>query len=256
MPVDKFTQQSKAHANIFALGDANDIPASKAGSVAHFEVDIFIDNFLQLIAGKEMTHKFDGHANCFIETGGGKAMLIDFNYDTEPLPGQVPVRRRRTDGPAQGEPPQPHRQARLPLGVLEHADARPPAADPQPDVARQASAPTSSIPSRGEHDMPTTTINGRDVHVDDEGFMTEYDEWDEDMGTALASAIGVDMTDDHWKVIRFLREDFKAQGETPTIRRVSTVGGVDTKQLFVLFPKKPAKKMAYIAGLPKPHGCV
>ncbi|MCX6431665.1 MAG: FAD/NAD(P)-binding oxidoreductase, partial [Actinobacteria bacterium] len=88
VPVDKFTQQSKAHENIFALGDANDIPASKAGSVAHFEVDIFMDNFLQLIAGKEMTHKFDGHANCFIETGGGKAMLIDFNYDTEPLPGK------------------------------------------------------------------------------------------------------------------------------------------------------------------------
>jgi tRNA 2-thiouridine synthesizing protein E len=104
--------------------------------------------------------------------------------------------------------------------------------------------------------MPTTTINGRDVSVDDEGFMTVYDQWDEDMGTALAAAIGVEMNDDAWKAIRFLREDFKAQGETPTIRRVSTVGGFDTKQLFVLFPKKPAKKMAYIAGLPKPHGCV
>ena len=90
VPVDKFTQQSKAHANIFALGDSNDIPASKAGSVAHFEVDIFLENFLQLIAGSDMTHKFDGHANCFIETGGGKAMLIDFNYDTEPLPGKFP----------------------------------------------------------------------------------------------------------------------------------------------------------------------
>ena len=90
VPVDKFTQQAKAHENIFALGDANDIPASKAGSVAHFEVDIFMENFLQLIKGQTMTHKFDGHANCFIETGGGKAMLIDFNYDTEPLPGKFP----------------------------------------------------------------------------------------------------------------------------------------------------------------------
>lgn len=90
VPVDKFTQQSKAFANIFALGDANDIPASKAGSVAHFEVDVFMENFLQLITGQPMTHKFDGHANCFIETGGGKAMLIDFNYDTEPLPGKFP----------------------------------------------------------------------------------------------------------------------------------------------------------------------
>jgi sulfide:quinone oxidoreductase len=93
VPTDKFTQQSKAHANVFALGDANDIPASKAGSVAHFEIDIFVENFMQFIAGQELTHKFDGHANCFIETGGGKAMLIDFNYDVEPLPGTYPLPR-------------------------------------------------------------------------------------------------------------------------------------------------------------------
>ena len=104
--------------------------------------------------------------------------------------------------------------------------------------------------------MPTTTINGHEVSVDDEGFMTVYDEWDDQIGAALATAIGVDMTDTHWKAIRFLRDDFKVQGVTPTIRRVSTVGGFDTKQLFTLFPKKPAKKMAYIAGLPKPAGCV
>lgn len=91
VPVDKFTQQSKAYDNIFALGDANDIPASKAGSVAHFEIDVFVENFLQYIQGQEMTHKFDGHANCFIETGDKKAMLIDFNYDWEPLPGKYPV---------------------------------------------------------------------------------------------------------------------------------------------------------------------
>lgn len=104
--------------------------------------------------------------------------------------------------------------------------------------------------------MPTTTIAGREVAVDDEGFMTVYDQWDRSVGSALAEAIGVDMTDEHWAIIQFLRDDFKTQGETPTIRRVSSAGGVDTKRLFVLFPKKPAKKMAYIAGLPKPHGCV
>jgi sulfide:quinone oxidoreductase len=90
VPVDKFTQVSTQYDTIFALGDANDIPASKAGSVAHFEIDIFVENFLQHIKGMEMTHRFDGHANCFIETGGGKAMLIDFNYDYEPLPGKYP----------------------------------------------------------------------------------------------------------------------------------------------------------------------
>ncbi|HEY5987566.1 MAG TPA: TusE/DsrC/DsvC family sulfur relay protein [Streptosporangiaceae bacterium] len=100
------------------------------------------------------------------------------------------------------------------------------------------------------------TINGSTVHVDDEGFLTAYDEWNEDLAKTLAAQIGVDLTDAHWKAIHFLREDFKAQGETATIRRVSTVGGIPTKELFTLFPKKPAKKMAYIAGLPKPHGCV
>jgi TusE/DsrC/DsvC family sulfur relay protein len=104
--------------------------------------------------------------------------------------------------------------------------------------------------------MPVTTMSGREVHVNDEGFLTEYDEWDEELATVLATNIGIDLTDDHWKVIRFLREDFEEQGETATTRRVQTVGGVPTKQQFVLFPKKPAKKMAYIAGLPKPQGCV
>ena len=91
VPVDKHTLQSKAFPHIFALGDASDIPASKAGSVAHFSVEIFVDNFLELIAGKPMTASFDGHANCFIESGDGKALLIDFNYDTEPLRGKYPL---------------------------------------------------------------------------------------------------------------------------------------------------------------------
>ena len=104
--------------------------------------------------------------------------------------------------------------------------------------------------------MPVTTIDGRQVHVDDEGFLTEYDEWDEDLAKVLAAQIGIDLTDAHWNVIRFLREDYRTQGETATTRRVQTVGGVPTKEQFALFPKKPAKKMAYVAGLPKPQGCV
>jgi sulfide:quinone oxidoreductase len=91
VPVDKHTLQSKAFANVFAVGDSSDIPASKAGSVAHFSVEIFVDNFLQLVAGKPMTGSFDGHANCFIESGDGKGLLIDFNYDTEPLTGAYPL---------------------------------------------------------------------------------------------------------------------------------------------------------------------
>ncbi len=105
--------------------------------------------------------------------------------------------------------------------------------------------------------MSTATIAGREVQVNEEGFMTEYDEWTEDIGRELASMIGIeDMTDDHWAAIRFLRSDFTEKQETPTLRRVTKVGGIPTKQLFTLFPKKPAKKMAYVAGLPKPKGCV
>ena len=105
--------------------------------------------------------------------------------------------------------------------------------------------------------MSTTTIAGHPVTVDDEGFMTEYDEWNEELGRELAGLIGIDeLTEDHWGAIRFLRSDYLEQEETATLRRVSKVGGIPTKQLFSLFPKKPAKKMAYIAGLPKPRGCV
>jgi tRNA 2-thiouridine synthesizing protein E len=104
--------------------------------------------------------------------------------------------------------------------------------------------------------MPVTTIDGHDIHVDDEGFMTEYEEWNEELAAQLAANIGIELTDRHLDAIRFLRDDYKAQGETATLRRVSTLGGIPTKELFELFPKKPAKKMAYIAGLPKPAGCV
>jgi TusE/DsrC/DsvC family sulfur relay protein len=104
--------------------------------------------------------------------------------------------------------------------------------------------------------MPVTEIIGHQVHVDDDGFLTEFAEWDEELGAELAHRIGIEMTPEHWNVIHFLRKDFQAQGETATSRRVQAVGGVPVKEQFVLFPKKPAKKMAYVAGLPKPHGCV
>ncbi|MBW2463522.1 MAG: NAD(P)/FAD-dependent oxidoreductase, partial [Deltaproteobacteria bacterium] len=91
VPTDKHTLQSKAHENIFVIGDATDVPASKAGAVAHFEGDVLADNLLRYIGQRPLEPGFDGHANCFIETGNGKAMLIDFNYETEPLPGRFPL---------------------------------------------------------------------------------------------------------------------------------------------------------------------
>ncbi len=90
IPTDKHTLQSKKRENIFVIGDATNLPTSKAGSVAHFEAEILLENILSYINGQPLEAKFDGHANCFIETGYGKGTLIDFNYTTEPLPGKFP----------------------------------------------------------------------------------------------------------------------------------------------------------------------
>ncbi|GAB4446489.1 MAG: FAD/NAD(P)-binding oxidoreductase [Anaerolineae bacterium] len=91
VPVDKSNFLSTQYDNIFALGDAAALPTSKAGSVAHFAVEVFVENFLRYIDGLDMPHEFDGHANCYIESGFGKGILIDFNYDVEPLPGKFPL---------------------------------------------------------------------------------------------------------------------------------------------------------------------
>lgn len=91
IPVDKHTLRSVEHERIFVLGDASDIPTSKAGSVAHFMTEQFVGNFLAAVEGRPLPHTFDGHANCFVESGRGQALLLDFNYDTEPLKGTFPA---------------------------------------------------------------------------------------------------------------------------------------------------------------------
>ncbi|NOY96534.1 MAG: NAD(P)/FAD-dependent oxidoreductase [Chlorobi bacterium] len=91
VPTNKETLQSIQHENIFILGDASNIPTSKAGSVAHFASEILFENLMNAIEGRPVLAKFDGHANCYIETGFGKGALIDFNYETEPLPGTFPL---------------------------------------------------------------------------------------------------------------------------------------------------------------------
>ena len=91
VPADPHTLQSKARPDIFVIGDAAALPTSKAGSVTHFEGEVLVRNVMRYLAGQELDAGFDGHTNCFIESGFGKAMLIDFNYDTEPLPGHFPA---------------------------------------------------------------------------------------------------------------------------------------------------------------------
>jgi sulfide:quinone oxidoreductase len=90
IPTDEHTLQSKAARNVFVIGDAANVPASKAGSVTHFEGEVLVENVRRFLTGEPLDQSFDGHTNCFIETGVHKALLIDFNYDTEPLPGHYP----------------------------------------------------------------------------------------------------------------------------------------------------------------------
>jgi sulfide:quinone oxidoreductase len=91
VPTDKHTLRSRDWPDVFVIGDATDLPSSKAGSVAHFQAEVLVQNVLRHIEDRELLPDFDGHANCFVETGFGKAILIDFNYETEPLPGNFPL---------------------------------------------------------------------------------------------------------------------------------------------------------------------
>lgn len=105
--------------------------------------------------------------------------------------------------------------------------------------------------------MSTRTIAGKNVEVDNEGFLVNPNDWTEDMAPELAREEGIDeLTEQHWKVIRFMREDFLSKGQIPTIRRIKNEGGIPTKDLYTLFPGGPAKKAAKAAGLGKPQGCI
>ena len=104
--------------------------------------------------------------------------------------------------------------------------------------------------------MSTREMLGEAIEFDEDGFMANYEDWNEHIAQALAEDLGITLTERHWHVIKFCREDFVAEGDAPTLRRITKVGGVPTKELYKLFPKGPAKKVAYVAGLKKPSGCI
>ncbi|MFI0509864.1 TusE/DsrC/DsvC family sulfur relay protein [Streptomyces canus] len=105
--------------------------------------------------------------------------------------------------------------------------------------------------------MPTVTYDNTDIPVDDEGFFTDPARWTETMAEQIARGAGIDtLTDRHWIVIRFMREQYAAKGTGPTVRVLGKTSGVSVKELYQLFPKGPAKTAAKIAGIPKPRGCI
>ena len=103
----------------------------------------------------------------------------------------------------------------------------------------------------------TREIAGKQIEFDQEGFMINSADWNEEVAVELAKVVGIDdLQDKHWLVIRYSRDSFQQYGETPTLRRIKTESDVPIKELYKLFPKKPAKKVAFVSGLPKPTGCV
>ena len=105
--------------------------------------------------------------------------------------------------------------------------------------------------------MTTTTLAGRTVEVNDEGFLADPTAWTEDMARELADREGItELSDRHWVVIRFMRREYEEKGTGPTVRVLGKTSGVTVKELYELFPKGPAKTAAKIAGIPKPRGCI
>jgi TusE/DsrC/DsvC family sulfur relay protein len=108
-----------------------------------------------------------------------------------------------------------------------------------------------------EEKMPTKKFGSATVEVDAEGFLTNSEQWTREIAAKIAQEEGIKkLTDAHWKVIEFMRKDFKENGQVPTIRRLNKIGNIPTKDLYSLFPNGPAKKAAKISGLSKPQGCV
>ena len=105
--------------------------------------------------------------------------------------------------------------------------------------------------------MTIATLAGVDVALDDEGFLVDASQWTEDIAVELARRESIEpLTDQHWKVIRFMRSEFFDKGTGPTVRALGKTSGVSIKELYQLFPKGPAKVAAKIAGIPKPRGCI
>ena len=105
--------------------------------------------------------------------------------------------------------------------------------------------------------MPLKTIAGHEVLLDEEGFFSDPTQWTEEMAPVLAAAEGIEhLTEDHWVVLKFMREEFFTKGTGPTVRALGKTSGVSIKELYQLFPKGPAKIAARIAGIPKPRGCI
>ena len=249
--------QSKLRPNMFAIGDAADVPTSKAGSVTHFEGEVLVENMRRFLAGEPLDASFDGHTNCFIETGFNKALLIDFNYETEPLPGHFPSRCR--PAAAEGVPAQPPRQADVPVALLAQpaARARHPRASRRPCPAPASIRRRPSSEQGGAMTMRPAIAGGRRRRSTTRDSSRTPTSGPRRWRPRSPDAKGIEeLTDRALAGHQVHARRVRRKGTGPTVRVLGKTSGVPIKELYQLFPKGPAKLAAKIAGIPKPRGCI
>ena len=213
------------------------------------------ENIRRFLAGEQLDATYDGHANCFIETGFGKAVLIDFNYDTEPLPGHYPgpvglplLKESHLNHLGKlmfewfywhacslGTPFRGFRQRCPPRASITQPRCR--VRGGTTCQSRHSNSPISTSTRRVSSCIPRTGRRRWSLR------------W-------LRGKGSVELTDRHWQVIRFMRSEYFEKGTGPTVRVLGKTSGVCIKELYQLFPKGPAKVAARIAGIPKPRGCI
>ena len=261
VPTDPHTLAAKKHDHVFALGDATDLPSSKAGSVAHFQAEVLEENLLRERSRAEARcAEFDGHANCFIESGYGKALADRLQLRDRAAARASSRCRGRPDAAAQGEPPQPLGKARLPAGST-GTPSCPAAASRSPAACRWRGKrpPAAASPQLPKGDLPCRRVSTRGPGRNQRRGISHSTapSGRREVGEAIAREVGVwPLTERHWTVITFCREDAAREGQPPGLRRIAKNSGVDMKELYQLFPKGPGKLAARIAGLPKPTSCV
>lgn len=293
VPCDIETFQHREFPDVFALGDAADLPTSKAGSAAVYQSRIFVPNFQNYVEGKPMTKRYDGHATCIVDTGFRKSTVIDLNYKTPALTGKLFIPKL---GPLSllKETRLNHLVKRLMFPFYSVLMAAPPGlnisklqmigkeytrwglrSDGKTHVAKPRSkdsfsqllAPTykrrpnaclAASPKAKVLQIPILQeAGGIPIDVDREGFMTKPEQWTPEVSVDLAKAMGMELTERHWDVINFARKKyFENHHISPSLRQFELAGGISIAELFDLFQFKPAKVIAFISGLPKPVGCI
>lgn len=286
------TFQHKIYPDIFAFGDAADLPTSKAGSAAVYQSRIFVPNFLDYVQGRPMARRYDGHTTCIMDTGFHKATVVDMNYKIPALTGKLFIPKI---GPLSllKQTRLNHLVKKLMFPVYSALMAAPPGLTisklqmvgkdfsrwglrsdgkthvATPDSKSSISEITAPTWKRRPNaclaaafnvkvlNLPVRhEISGVHIDVDSEGFMRKPEQWTPAIGEELAKGINLELTERHWDVINFARSSYHEYQISPPLRRFELAGGIPVAELFELFHFKPAKVIAYVSGLPKPVGCI